>query len=271
MNIGIFDSGLGGLSILREIFKELPLYNYIYLGDNARVPYGNRSSEVIYDFTCKAVDFLFKKNCKLIILACNTASAGALRKIQHEYLPKNYPDNRVLGIIRPVVETAIENHTNKVGVIGTRATIDSKSFIAEFKKSAPRVLVFQNPAPLLVPLVEEAEVNWIGLNMILKKYLDPLVSKKIDSLILGCTHYGLIHNKIQKTVGQKIKVISQGKATAVKLKDYLHRHPEINRHLAKKGKHTYYVTDLTNQFIKMTKLFMGNHINNGEKLQLVHL
>lgn len=270
MNIGIFDSGLGGLSIFKEIIKELPQYNYIYLGDNARVPYGNRTSETIYQFTKNAVDFLMKKNCSLIILACNTATSSALRRIQREYLPKNYPQRRVLGIILPMVETVTENPLKKIGVIGTRATINSKSYLAEFKKISPKLQIFQQVCPLLVPIIEEGKLDWQGLDLILEEYLTPLKRSKIEALILGCTHYSLIANKIQKIIGKEVKVFPQGKATALKLKSYLKHHSEIKKNLAKNSKRQYFVTDLNKQYKKLVKFFLGKEFKDN-KLKLVQI
>jgi len=257
MKIGVFDSGLGGLAILKEIIKVMPNYDYVYLGDNARVPYGGRSPEIIYQFTKEAVDFLFNKNCKLIILACNSATSTSLRKIQKEYLPKKWPDRKVLGVIRPAVEKIAELDSKKVGIIGTHATINSKSFVLEIKKLSPMTQVFQNPAPLLVPIIEEGEIDWQGTEMILKKYLGLLTTKKIDTLILGCTHYGLMVEKIKKVIGSKIRVVTEGKEVAVKLRKYLNKHKEIEIVLSKKGNKKYYVTDLNERYKKMTELFMN--------------
>ena len=258
--IGIFDSGLGGLSILKEILRELPEYSYVYLGDNARVPYGGRSTELIYQFTKQAVDFLFENNCQLIILACNSATASSLRKIQQEYLPKHYPRKKVLGVIRPAVEKVIELKAKRVGVIGTYATVNSKSFVHEIKKLNPQVEVYQNAAPLLVPIIEEDEINWAGCDLILRKYLDPLIKKKIDTLILGCTHYGLIADKIQKIIGKNVNVITEGEETAEKLKNYLKRHAELERQLIKNMSRQYFVTDLNERYKKMAELFLGRPI-----------
>ncbi len=268
MNIGLFDSGLGGLTILKEFIRLLPQYDYIYLGDNAYVPYGGRSEKLIYKRTLKAVDFLFRKNCFLIVLACNTATATSLKKIQQEYLPRNYPSQRVLGIILPTVESVIENLAKRVGVIGTYATIISRVFEKELKKLDSSIKVFQNTCPLLVPVIEEGEYHWEGLDLLLEKYINPLKKQKIDSLILGCTHYGLIEDKIQSIVGNKIKVVSEGPIAASKLKIYLSKHKEIKKKLSKNRKREYFVTDLNDRYVKMAKLFMGKYFCNGEKFQL---
>lgn len=260
-SIGIFDSGFGGLNIMKGIVKELPEYNYIYLGDTARVPYGTRSKEVIYDFTKQAVDFLFSKDCELIVLACNTASSDALRKIQQEYLPTHHPNKKVLGVIIPAVEFALAKTRNKrIGVIATEGTVSSKSFIRELLKFDRRIKVFQNYCPLLVPIIEAGEHNSKITDIILEKYLKPLIDSKIDTLILGCTHYGILESKIRKIVGKNISIVSEEKILAKKLKDYLSRHKEIEMVLTKKGKHEFYSTDLTKKFDLLGSKFFGKKI-----------
>ncbi len=271
MKIGIFDSGLGGLSILRELIKDLPKYDYVYLGDNARVPYGGRSTELVYKFTKQALDFLFAKNCLLVIIACNTATASALKKIQQEYLPKKYPDRKVLGVIRPAVEAAIEGQYKKVGVIGTHTTINTETFVKELKKLSPQIEVFQQACPLLVPIIEEGELDWEGLNLILDKYFSDLKKEQIDSLILGCTHYGLIEKNIQKTIGKNVKIISEGKEVAKKLKDYFKRHPETEKKLTENKTRQYFVTDLNPRYLQMAKLFLGSQLRPEENLNLVEI
>lgn len=259
--IGVFDSGFGGLTILKGIVRRLPKYDYIYLGDSARTPYGNRSQDLIFEFTKEAVDFLFRAGCQLIILACNTASAEALRKIQQEWSPLHYPERRVLGVIRPTVEEAVKLTTNnKIGVIGTEGTISSGAYVREIKNLNQRIKVFQQACPLLVPIIEAGEHNWEGTDLILKKYLKPLVAKKIDTLILGCTHYPIIKNKIKKFTG-KIRLISQEEIIGPKLADYLKRHPEIEKKLAKNGQRIFLTTDLTNRFQKLGSLFFGKEIS----------
>lgn len=257
--LGVFDSGFGGLTIFKRLVKELPKYDYIYLGDSARAPYGNRSQNLIFEFAKQAVDYLLKQGCQLIILACNTASAEALRRIQQEYLPVKYPQRRVLGVIRPTAEEAIDKE-RRVGVIGTEATISSGAYIKELKKLNPNIQVFQQACPLLVPIIEAGEHNWEGTNLILKKYLKPLLAKKIDTLILGCTHYPIIKNKIKKIVGKKIKLVSQEEIIGLKLADYLKRHPEIEKKLGKSGKRIFLTTDLTDKFQKLGSLFYAKKI-----------
>lgn len=260
-SIGIFDSGFGGLGILKEITKKLPEYDYIYLGDTARTPYGNRSQETIHSFTNQAVDFLFKKGCQLIILACNTASSEALRKIQQEYLPRYYPKKRVLGVIIPSAEAALElTENNFIGVIGTESTVHSGAFKRELKKLNPEIKVFQIACPLLVPIVEAGKQNSKASDLILKNYLNLLVKRNIDTLILGCTHYEILENKIRKIIGPKIKIVTENKIVAEKLKDYLRRHPEIKRTLTKNKSIDFFTTDVTDKFKILGSQFLGRTI-----------
>lgn len=259
--IGVFDSGFGGLAILKEIVKKLPNYNYIYLGDTARTPYGTRSQEVVYKFTEQAVDFLFKKGCWLIILACNTASSEALRKIQQEYLPRKYPNRRVLGVVIPASEEAsVRTTKGRIGVIATNGTVKSGAFERELKKLNPRLKIFQQAAPLLVLLVEAGEHNSKAAELILKNYLNPLLKNKIDTLVLGCTHYGILEEKIKKIIGKKVHVITEGKIVAKKLNNYLKNHPEIERKIGKNSKRVFYTTDLTDNFSILGSKFFGEKI-----------
>lgn len=270
MKIGVFDSGLGGLTILRQLLNKLPQYSYIYLGDNARVPYGNRSGELIYGFTEQAVDFLLKKNCQLVIIACNTSTTTSLRKIQHEYLPSHYPGRRVLGVVKPVVEEITVGKHGRIGVIGTKATVNSEAFVREIKKVLPNSEVFQQACPLLVPFIEDGAKNNKILNLVLREYLGDLLKRNIDTLILACTHYELLKKEIGELVGDKIKVISEGKIIAKKLKEYLDNHKDIEKKLEKKGRREFYVTDLTPDYDRLMELFLGSHWKAG-KLQLISL
>jgi glutamate racemase len=259
MKIGIFDSGLGGLFTMKSLVKELPQYDYVYLGDTKRLPYGNRSRETIYQFLEEAVDYLFKHDCELVILACNTASAEALRRIQQEYLPKHYPSRRVLGIIVPTAEAALKDpKTEKIGVLATQSTVGSRTFIKEIKKIRPSVVVFQKAAPLLVPLIENGSMEFV--DSVLNSYLKPLIKRKIDVLILGCTHYPIIKRRIQKICGGKIKIISQNEIISAKLANYLKRHPEIEKRLDKKERRRFLVTDLTNTTKTLAKKWFGASI-----------
>jgi len=266
--IGIFDSGFGGLTVFKEIKKALPDYNYIYLGDNLRAPYGGRSQEVIYEYTRQAVDFLFKQNCELVILACNTASSEALRKLQQEWLPANYPSKRILGVIRPLAEEAIKlSKSNKIGVVGTKATVESKAYDRELKHLKKEVAVFENACPLLVPLVEEGWLDKIETRMIIKKYLRPLKDQQIDTLILGCTHYPLLMKEFLRICGKKIKVLDGPKVVAEKLAGYLTRHPEIEKNLEKQKTSRFLTTGSEGQFNNLGNKFLGSEIT-AEKIVL---
>lgn len=259
--IGVFDSGFGGLNILLGIVKELPRYNYIYLGDTARLPYGNKSKEDVYKFTKQAVNFLFKENCELIVLACNTASSDALRKIQQEYLPKKYPGKKVLGVLIPLSEEAAKYTKNlKIGIMATNGTVKSKSFLREIKKIEPKADVFQVSCPLLVPLVEAGKQNSKQTDLALKKYLKPLLKEHIDTLILGCTHYGILEKQIQKITGPKIKIVSGSELVGKKLKSYLNNHKELESKLSKNKIRVFYSTKLTTNFTKLGSKFFGSSI-----------
>ncbi len=257
--IGVFDSGFGGLTVLKDIVNHLPEYNYIYLGDSARAPYGNRSQELVFKFTCQATTHLFNQGCQLVILACNTASAKALRKLQQEWLLDNFPERRILGVIRPTVEEAVKGN-KRVGVIATQGTVSSNAFKKEIRKIDSSIEVFQQACPLLVPIIEAGEQDWEGTDLILKKYLKPLLDKEIDSLILGCTHYPLIKKRIKKIAGE-IKLISQDEIIGKKLIDYLNRHPELEKKLEKSSKQSFLTTDLTDNFQKLGSKFFGQKID----------
>lgn len=266
--IGVFDSGFGGLDVLREVVKKMPAYDYIYLGDTARAPYGTRSQETVYKFTEQAVDFLFKKKCRLVILACNTASSEALRKIQGNYLLKKYPQRRVLGVIIPVSEeAAVKTTGGRIGVIATNGTVKSGAFKRELKKLNPKIKVFQKSAPLLVPLVEAGEHNSRAAGLILKNYLYSLLKRKIDTLILGCTHYGVLKGEIKKIAGKSVRVVTEGRIVAKKLENYLKNHPEIEATIGRNSKVIFYTTDLTDIFRVLGGKFFGKKIK-PEKIQL---
>lgn len=266
--IGVFDSGFGGIDILRGIVKELPIYDYLYLGDTARAPYGTRSQKQVYEFTKTAIDFMFENNCELIILACNTASSGALRKIQQKYLPKHFPSKKVLGVLIPTAEKAAEKTRNKkIGVIATECTVQSNAFIRELAKLNPKIKVFQNPCPLLVQIVESGEQNSKSTKLILENYLQPLKKKNIDTIILGCTHYGILASKIKKILGPDIAIISGAKIIPKKLKTYLKKHPEIDEKLGKNGIVRFYSTDITSKFTVLGSKFFGKKIK-AQKISL---
>lgn len=260
-SIGVFDSGFGGIAILKEIRKALPDYEYVYLGDTARTPYGTRSMEVVHEFTREAVDFLFGKGCELIVVACNTASAEALRKIQREYLPKHYPDRRVLGVVVPLLEEAVNaTRSGRIGVLATEGTVRSEKYPKELRKMQKGMQVFQQAAPLLVPLVEEGEHRSEAARLVLRKYLAPLKRRRIDTLILACTHYGHFERMIKEESGPRIRVVSGGKVVARKLKDYLRRHQEIETRLARKRGMIFYTTDLTDKFRNIGARLFGRPI-----------
>ena len=259
MRIGIFDSGLGGLLVAKAIRKAMPEYDYVYLGDTKRVPYGNRSQEIVFEFTKEAVDYLFEKeDCAIVIIACNTASARALRRIQ-----KEYPDRKVLGVLIPAAEEAAKFY--RIGVLGTVGTINSNTFPKEIKKLNKKAIVFQNPAPMLVPLVENGEIKMAG-NFI-KKYLTPLLSKKIEALVLGCTHYPILKNEFKKYVPKDVRIISQDEIVPKKLKDYLARHPEITEKLSKKKSIKILVTDKTKNMEVLAKKWFGS----SSKMSLIEI
>ena len=258
--IGVFDSGIGGLSVLKEIVKNpsLSKYDYIYLGDNARAPYGTRSFETVYQYTLECIQKLFEMNCQLVILACNTASAKALRTIQQLDLQKIAPGKRVLGVIRPTSEVVgTFSKTKHVGIVGTTGTINSDSYKIEIKKFFPDIQVFQEACPMWVPLVEYNEIDTPGADYFIKKNIDSLFSKsdKIDTLILGCTHYPLLQAKIQKFISKDVKIIVQGEIVGDSLVDYLTRHPEIESKCSRNGSIEFYTTDSTDNFDKVASRF----------------
>lgn len=267
--IGVFDSGFGGLTVLKEFLRVLPNYDYIYLGDNARAPYGNKSADVIYRYTEAAVNFLFKEGCELIIIACHTASSKALRRIQEDYLPKNYPDKRVLGVVVPTVEEAVKlSRYHRLGVIGTTATISSGAYKKELEKLRNDLEIFEQACPLLVPLVEEGWIERPESKMILKKYLRPLKVKEIDTLILGCTHYPLLLKDIIRIMGKNVKVVNPAEVAAEKLVIYLNKHQDLAKKLNKKGKLIFYTTDSSAKFKELGQRFLGREIKEVKKADL---
>ncbi|MBR5470185.1 MAG: glutamate racemase [Paludibacteraceae bacterium] len=262
--IGIFDSGYGGLTIFEKIQKQLPQYDYIYLGDNARAPYGTRSFEVVYDYTLQCVKKLFDLGCHLVILACNTASAKALRTIQQNDLPNIDPSRRVLGIIRPTSEIIGEITQSKhVGLLGTSGTIQSNSYPMEVAKIFPEVNIVSHACPMWVPLIENGEHQSEGADFFIKKDIDTLLSKNnnIDTLILGCTHYPLILEKIKKYLPSNINIISQGDIVGQSLKDYLNRHPEIETKCSKNAHIEFLTTESADKFNASAALFLNKKIN----------
>ncbi len=262
--IGVFDSGYGGLTILNEFRKLLPEYDYLYLGDNARTPYGTRSYEVVYEFTLQAVSRLFDQGCQLVVLACNTASAKALRTIQQLDLPHMDPEKRVLGVIRPTVEV-IGNmtHTRHVGILGTIGTINSQSYPIEIHKLYPDIIVTGEACPMWVPLVENREYDKPGADYFVKQHINQLFSKDplIDTLILGCTHYPLLEEKIKSYIPGKVTLLSQGKYVAASLKDYLARHPEMDAMCSKNAMCNFYTTESEDKFKELASVFLQEKID----------
>jgi glutamate racemase len=261
--IGVFDSGYGGLTILKEIVKKLPQYDYLYLGDNARTPYGSRSFETVYQYTLQCVEKLFAMNCNLVIIACNTASAKALRTIQQVDLPKKYPDKRVLGVIRPTTEIVGKySKTGHVGVLGTKGTVSSNSYPIEIEKFFPELNVYQEACPMWVPLVENNEYKSSAADYFIKKNLDNLFAKsdKIDTIILGCTHYPLLAEKIKKYIPENLTLLSQGEIVAESLADYLKRHPEMETKCTKGETIDFYTSDSVENFNEAASRFFGQEV-----------
>ena len=263
--IGVFDSGYGGLTVLKEIVKELPEYDYLYLGDNARAPYGTRSFETVYQYTLENVEKLFSMGCHLVILACNTASAKALRTIQQNDLPIIAPNKRVLGVIRPTTEI-VGNYskTGHVGVLGTTGTVNSESYPKEIAKFFPNLKVTQEACPMWVPLVENNEYESAGADLFIQENLNHLMKQddKIDTIILGCTHYPLLIKKIKQFLPQHITLLSQGEIVAKGLKNYLNRHPEIENNCSKGKNISFFTTDDPKNFDEHASIFFGSEVKS---------
>ena len=265
--IGVFDSAYGGLTILRQLREQLPQYDFIYLGDNARSPYGSRSMSVVYQFTKEAVYRLFDLGCPLVILACNTASAKALRQIQQQDLPTLEDGSmrrRVLGIIRPTVECIDTlTSTKHVGILATEGTVSSESYVTEIHKLYPEVTVVQEACPLWVPIVETGESDSPGTDYFVRKHLERLLAQddKIDTIILGCTHYPILMPKIQRLLTPSIKVVAQGVLVARSLSDYLIRHPEMATQLSRGGSIRYYTTEQPERFSRTASIFFDTPIS----------
>ncbi|MEO8771373.1 MAG: glutamate racemase [Ferruginibacter sp.] len=268
--IGVFDSGYGGLTVLKEIVLQLPAYDYLYLGDNARAPYGTRSFETVYQYTLECVKWFFEQGCPLVILACNTASAKALRTIQQNDLPQLDPSKRVLGVIRPTSEI-IGNYskTGHVGIMGTTGTVQSNSYLIEIEKFYPSIKASQEACPIWVPLVENNEYQSPGADYFVKKHIGHLLQKDedIDTILLACTHYPLLMDKILQYVPKTVSVISQGKIVAESLVNYLQRHPEIAENCSKNAKREFYTTGETDDFSNHASIFFGQEVH-AQKLIL---
>ncbi|MFN6388209.1 MAG: glutamate racemase [Bacteroidota bacterium] len=263
--IGVFDSGYGGLTILKELQLALPTHDFIYLGDNARAPYGPRSYDTVYQYTLEAVDWLFAKGCDLVILACNTASAKALRTIQQKDLASRGSHKRVLGVIRPTTEVLGQFSSSKqVGIVGTKGTVESESYPTEIAKFFPDVKVFQQACPMWVPLIENRAYNTPGARYFIEQDLDSLFaqSAKIDTLLLGCTHYPLLLQTIESLVPKGVKVLTQGAIVAASLVDYLKRHPDLDAGITKHNDCVFYTTDATSDFDAHAADFLGYSVQS---------
>lgn len=274
--IGIFDSGFGGLTVMKEYLKKYPDFDYVYLGDQANMPYGSRSTELVNKLVVQNVEFLIKKGCKLIIVACNTASADALRHVQNIY--KGNPV--ILGVLVPAAEEALRlTRFGRIGVIGTRGTIESRAYERELKKyekklykpkdkrALDKIKVTEKACPLLVPFVEEGMIKSTVTQMTLRTYLRPLKHASVDTLILGCTHYPLLQKEIERMMGKQVNVISSAKAATDAIEDYFKRHPDLEKSLSRKGKRTYYTTDCPERFGDLGSRFLGEKIK-GEKVEI---
>lgn len=262
--IGVFDSGYGGLTILHQMRQLMPQYDYLYLGDNARAPYGPRSFDIVYQFTREAVMKLFDLGCHLVILACNTASAKALRTIQQNDLPGIDPKRRVLGVIRPTAECIGHiTQSRHVGIFATVGTIKSESYVLEIQKLYPDITVTGEPCPMWVPLIENNEYDSPGADYFVEKRIGNLMRRdpKIDTIILGCTHYPLLLNKILKYVPRGVKIIPQGEYVANSLKDYMVRHPEIDVKCSKGGRCHYMTTENVDKFSESAQLFLHETVD----------
>ena len=264
--IGVFDSGYGGLTVLREIVRKLPQYDYVYLGDNARTPYGTRSFDTVYHYTLECVQHLFDRGCRLVVLACNTASAKALRNIQQLDLPTLAPDRRVLGVIRPTTEViGTYSQTGHVGILATRGTVTSESYVVEIEKFFPDLRVFQEACPMWVPLVENGEYASDGADYFVKQHVDRLLTQSpdIDTVLLACTHYPLLLDKIRQYAPAGTTILSQGGIVADSLADYLLRHPELETQCSRHGQRTFLTTDSTEDFDRQATIFYGEAVQSA--------
>ncbi|MBU1446012.1 glutamate racemase [Patescibacteria group bacterium] len=268
--IGLFDSGYGGLTVLKPLLEKLPQYDYIYLGDNARAPYGSRTVETVKKYSEQAIEYLFAHGAALVLVACNTATATSIRHLQQKYLrDPNINDKKILGVVKPLVEFAVQNtRCNRVSIVGTKNTILSNSYDIEIKNLNSNIEVFSQSCPLLVPFIEE---NWHKkpeAKSILKKYLRQLKSKNTDVMILGCTHYPLMHRDFVRYMGKKVKVPHPGEVVADSLVDYLERHPEIEKLLSQNGKREYLTTDCADRFKEFGNQNLSLGIDTVKKVQL---
>lgn len=266
--IGIFDSGFGGLTVLKEIERILPEYDFLYLGDNARTPYGNRSFEIVHTFTWNAVKWLFEQGCRLVILACNTASAKTLRTIQQRELPDFAPERRVLGVIRPVTESVgAMTRSGHVGILATPGTVESGSYVIEIKKYFPEITVVQEACPMWVPIVENNECGSEGADYFVRQHVERLLAadQYIDTIILGCTHYPILQENIGRYLSPGISLVSQGEIVARSLADYLKRHLDIAGCCSRQGRRDFYSSEKPEVFNRSAAFFYGKEIRCREK------
>jgi len=257
--IGFFDSGFGGLTVMKDVVRLLPRYDYLYLGDNARIPYGTRSAGIVFEFTRQAVDYLFKRGCPLIIVACNTASAAALRRIQQEHLPAAWPGRRVLGVVRPAAEAIVEKGCRRVGILATEGVVESGSYPVEVHKLDPTVEIVQQACPILVPIVEAGEQEWKTADVAVAAYVKMLLSRNdgLDTILLACTHYPVLMPIFRQHIPDRISILEQGPLVAEKLKDYLERHRWIEERISRNGERIFCTTDRNERFDRLARLFYG--------------
>lgn len=259
MNIGIFDSGIGGLIVTRALTEALPEYNYIYYGDTLHVPYGGRSPELVYQLSRRAVSLLFEHDCALVIVACNTASAVALRRLQQIDLPKWDPHRRILGMVIPTAEEVVAQRPKRVGLLATQATVNSAIYEAEIHKLDSKIQLFTQAAPLLVPMIEHDGREFI--QPVLRRYLQPLLDQNIEALILGCTHYPFLRRELMEILGEAFPIFSQDEIIPNKLSDYLGRHSALEKKLGKKQRQEYLLSDLTPGYEMAAQMMFGQPLN----------
>jgi len=261
--IGVFDSGFGGLTVLKDVVRRLPRYDYLYLGDSARVPYGERPQETVYRYTLEAVEFLFTRGCILVIIACNTVSSRALRRIQQEFLPGRYPDRRVLGVIRPSAEELVARRCRKVGILATQGVVDSKIYTEELEEIEPPIEIFYQPCPLLVPIIEAGRQGEGDCDGLVSKYLADLFAQDggIDTVLLSCTHYPILYDAFRRHTPSHVELHSQGPIIADKLEDYLKRHPEVEGRISRNEGRVFFSTGPLEPFDRLGGTFYGETVH----------
>jgi len=261
--VGVFDSGFGGLTVLKSVAQQLPQYDYLYLGDSARVPYGECSQETVYAYTIQAIEFLFEKGCHLVIIACNTVSSRALRRIQQEFLPGRYPDRKVLGVIRPSAEELVDRGCRKVGILATKGVVDSKIYTEELEEIDPPIEIFYQSCPLLVPMIEAGRQDEGRCDEFVSGYLASLFAQDdgIDTVLLSCTHYPILYDSFRRNAPDHVELLSQGPIIADKLEDYLERHPEVEGRLSREGVRVFFSTGPLGDFDRLASLFYGGVVH----------